>query len=133
MPELPFLIRKERRSSKSPTVPPRQMRKVFPLAAFSLVVWPRMTPSWADQSLVSPSQPLRSLPLKIGFISAGSGGASCETFSAARAKDARANVKSTAAKTRIGPPVFVKPTLFTLVYPRFDRVLLLANFDADVL
>jgi len=45
--------------------PPRQMQKVFPCAGFSLVVRPRMAPSLTDQSRESPSQPVRSLPLKM--------------------------------------------------------------------
>src|SRR5688500_353145 len=64
MPELLVLLRRNiSRSSKSPAVPPFQTRKVLPLAGFSLVVSPRMTPSLTDQSLGSPSPLVRSLPL----------------------------------------------------------------------
>src|SRR3954468_9925908 len=56
---------KEQRSSKSPTVPLVQIRKVLPLAGFSGVVWPVIAPSLTNQSLGWPSQPERFLPLKI--------------------------------------------------------------------
>src|SRR5947209_2207311 len=84
MPELPLLMRNVRRNSKSPGVPPFQIRKVFPLVGFSLVVSPRTTPSLKDQSFGLPSQPSRSL-VKRGFIPSGSGGAVGLTGSAATA------------------------------------------------
>src|ERR1035437_657407 len=71
MPELakpllsPGVSLKEQRSSKSLGVPLVQIRNVFPLAGFSAVVWPVMAPSLTDHSLGLPSQPVRSLPLKI--------------------------------------------------------------------
>src|SRR5712671_863926 len=41
------------------------MRKVLPcLIGFSAVVSPTIMPSWTDQKVGSPSQPVRSLPLK---------------------------------------------------------------------
>src|SRR5580765_2903207 len=55
----------EHRSSKSPTVPLVQIRKVFCLAGFSAVVWPVIAPSFTNHSFGCPSHPLRSLPLKI--------------------------------------------------------------------
>ena len=56
-----------------------QIRKVLPLALFSSVVSPWMTPSLTDQSRGSPSQPVRSLPLKRHFMSSDSGGAHWES------------------------------------------------------
>src|SRR5439155_11077584 len=54
---------KEQRSSKSLTVPLVHIRKVFPLAGFSAVVWPVIAPSCTDHSLGLPSQPDKSMPL----------------------------------------------------------------------
>ena len=66
IPELFAAVqRKERRSSKSFVVPSFQIRNVLPWAGFSAVVSPRMAPSLTDQSEGSPSQPVRSLPLKM--------------------------------------------------------------------
>src|ERR1039458_1117723 len=71
MPELanpwasPGTSLNEQRSSKSLGVPFVQIRNVFPLAGFSAVVWPVMAPSLTDHSFGLPSQPVRSLPLKI--------------------------------------------------------------------
>ena len=71
MPELakpcasPGTSLNEQRSSKSLTVPLVQTRNVLPLAGFSAVVWPVMAPSLTDHSLGLPSQPVRSLPLKM--------------------------------------------------------------------
>src|SRR6266436_5939513 len=39
------------------------MRKLFPFAGFSVVVWPVIVPSSTDQWLRRPAQPVRSLPL----------------------------------------------------------------------
>src|SRR6266478_278540 len=39
------------------------MRKLFPFAGFSVVVWPVIVPSSTDQWLGRPAQPVRSLPL----------------------------------------------------------------------
>src|SRR5262249_3959392 len=58
------MILNERRSSKSSTVPSRQIRKVFPSVLFVSVVCPVIAPSFTDQNLGFPSQPDRSLPLK---------------------------------------------------------------------
>src|SRR5881394_3918228 len=55
----------EQRNSKSPTVPFVQIKKVFPFAGFSGVVWPVIVPSLTNQSLGCPSQPARVLPLKM--------------------------------------------------------------------
>src|SRR4051812_285999 len=75
MPELlEAFIRKASRRSKSFKVPFFQIRKVLPLAAFSLVVSPRRTPSLTLQSRASPSQPVKSLPLKRTLMSLASGG-----------------------------------------------------------
>src|SRR5258708_31717122 len=60
-------ILNEQRSSKSPTVPLVQIRKVLPLIGSSAVVRPTMAPSLTDHSFGLPSHPLRSLPLKILF------------------------------------------------------------------
>src|SRR5439155_13630576 len=54
----------ERRSSKSETVPPFQIRKLFPSAGCSLVVRPVIAPPSTDQCWGLPAQPARSLPLK---------------------------------------------------------------------
>src|SRR3954454_20220485 len=67
-------MRKVRRSSKSPSSPPFHTRKVFPLVGFSVVVWPRTTPSLNDQRRVSPSQASGSL-VEGGCMPAGAGGA----------------------------------------------------------
>lgn len=92
MPELlAALHRNESRSSKFFVSPFFQMRKVLPLAFFSLVVSPRITPSLTAHRFVSPSQPLRSLPLKMEVIPFDSAGA--EIFSAAEA-DTEANARS---------------------------------------
>src|SRR5437868_1780616 len=65
MPELPPSILIWRRSSKSPTVPPRQMRNVFPLVGCSAVVLPVIEPpSSTLQNSGFPSQPCSVLPLK---------------------------------------------------------------------
>src|SRR6185503_19273099 len=58
-------IRYEQRSSKFSTVPLVQIRKVLPLSVCSSVVAPVIAPSLTDQSFGLPSQPARSLPLKI--------------------------------------------------------------------
>src|SRR5947209_3399262 len=50
------------------------MMKVLPLAGFSAVVSPWMTPSFTLHSRGSPSQPVRSLPLKSDCAPLGSGG-----------------------------------------------------------
>src|ERR1019366_10210376 len=71
MPELanpllsPGVSLKEQRSSKSLGVPLVQTRNVFPLAGLSAVVWPVMAPSLTDHNFGLPSQPVRSLPLKM--------------------------------------------------------------------
>ena len=52
-------------SSKSRTVPPRQMRNVLAFSCFSGVVSPTISPFSTRQTLVSPSQPVRVLPSKI--------------------------------------------------------------------
>src|SRR5579872_2642488 len=70
MPELakpvsPGTTLNEQRNSKSPTIPFVQIKKVFSLAGFSFVVWPVMAPSLTDHKSGLPSQPVRSLPLKI--------------------------------------------------------------------
>ena len=76
MPELfETLQRNESRSSKSFSQPSFQIRNVFPFALTASVVSPWMTPSFTDQSRESPSQPVRSFPLKIAFISSDSAGA----------------------------------------------------------
>src|SRR5215213_5707067 len=80
MPELPLSMRKLRRSSKSFTSPPRQMRKVLPGAGVTLVVSPRTTPSLNDQSCGWPSQPVRSFPLNSLTMPSGSGGAGVVAF-----------------------------------------------------
>src|SRR5947208_3185041 len=54
----------ERPSSKSETVPPFQIRKLFPSAGCSLVVRPVIAPPSTDQCWGLPAQPARSLPLK---------------------------------------------------------------------
>src|SRR2546429_6189184 len=54
----------ERRSSKSETVPPFQIRKLLPSAGCSLVVRPVIAPSSTDQCWGLPAQPVRSRPLK---------------------------------------------------------------------
>src|SRR4051812_4685420 len=100
MPELPWSIFTVQRSSKSPTVPPRQIRNVLPLVGFSLVVSPFTTLSLIDQSAGLPSHPVRSLPLKSGFIPSGSAGALCET-SSANATDAMSNAAATTAMNRM--------------------------------
>ncbi len=52
-------------SSKSRTVSPRQMRKLFAFRGFSGVVSPMISPFSTRQTFVSPSQPFRLLPSKI--------------------------------------------------------------------
>ena len=73
-------MRKLRRSSKSLTVPPFQMMNVLPLAGFSAVVSPRMTPSFTDQSRGSPSQLFSVLPSNRAVMPDGSGGAGFVVF-----------------------------------------------------
>src|SRR5437899_166217 len=84
-------ILNEQRSSKSPTVPLVQIRNVFPFAGCCAVVWPVITPSFTDQSCASPTQPVRSLALKIGV----------KPFSASAAETTAACVNR-AAQARIG-------------------------------
>ena len=55
------------RSTKSSTVPCRQTQNVSSFGKFSAVASPTMRPSLTDQIFGSPSQPSRSLPLKIGL------------------------------------------------------------------
>src|SRR5436305_15330962 len=66
-PELPPCMRNLNLIMKSSTVPSRQIKNVFVLIVFSGVVCPTIAPSCTDQSRGSPSQPFRSLPLKIGL------------------------------------------------------------------
>ena len=61
-------------SSKSLTVPPRQMRKLFSLTTFSGVVSPTIEPFSARQNVGSPSHPFSVLPSKIGTNPASSSG-----------------------------------------------------------
>ena len=68
-PLFPLVILNLSRSSKFVTFPPRQIKKVLRLQGFSAVLCPISTPSLTDQNLPSPSQPLRSLPLKMGLKS----------------------------------------------------------------
>ena len=78
MPELlAALQRKESRKSKSFNSPAFQMMNVFPFAFTSGVVSPRIAPSLTDHKRVSPSHPVKSLPLKMDFMPAGSSGRSC--------------------------------------------------------
>src|SRR5205085_7015643 len=93
-------ILNEQRSSKSPTVPPVQIRKVLPLAGFSVVVWPVIAPSLTDHSLGLPSQPLRSLPLKMLLNPV----SSC------------AALKIPVCKNRIAPTISAPDNLFRLVF-----------------
>src|SRR5262245_39412065 len=65
MPALPSRMRKFSFNTKSRSWPPRQMRKVFCLAGFAAVLSPRMAPSRTDHNRGSPSQPVRSWPLKM--------------------------------------------------------------------
>src|SRR6185312_608996 len=89
MPELlAALQRNESRRSKSFVLPPFQRMKVLPLAGFSGVVSPRIAPSRTLHSRGSPSQPVRSRPLKIDCIPAGSGGAVAGASSANKAQGA---------------------------------------------
>src|SRR5579872_7158619 len=79
-------------SSKSPGLAPFQTRNVC--LDLSLVSWPLMTPSLTDQYSSRPSQPVRSLPLKMvmkpslsvlvagGLISAAINGTRARTNSA---------------------------------------------------
>src|SRR4051794_27088301 len=85
---LAALQRNFSRSSKSPAVPPFQMRKVLPFAGFCAVVSPRMTPSFTDQSRGSPSQPARSLPLNrlTEHSASGAGSAALNETAAAMSK-----------------------------------------------
>src|SRR4051794_8938539 len=79
------LQRNDRRSSKSPNDLSLRIRKVLPLAFLSAsLVSPRIAPSLTDQRRGSPSQPVRSLPLKRGVMSFGSGGASARERGASR-------------------------------------------------
>src|SRR4030042_889462 len=64
MPELPPSMRNFILRMKFLTLPSRQTQKVLPLAGFSFVVSPWITPSLTDHNRGSPSQPARSLPLK---------------------------------------------------------------------
>jgi hypothetical protein len=66
MPELPLKTRYFSRSSKLPTVPLVQTRKVLFLSGASLLVVPVMAPSCTDQSSGRPDQPARVLPSKSG-------------------------------------------------------------------
>ena len=54
MPELPPTILNFRLISKSPTLPPRQMRNVFWLSGFSAVVVPVIAPSLTDHAHSKP-------------------------------------------------------------------------------
>src|SRR4051794_8101853 len=100
MPELLVALqRNDRRKSKSLVRPSFQRINVFPAAAFSAVVSPWITPSFTDHSRGSPSQPLRSFPLKMRSIPAGSGGATGNS-SAANAFNAD-EVNTTHIKLRI--------------------------------
>ena len=74
MPLLVPLRRNSTLSSKSLTVPPRQMRKLLSLTTFSGVVSPTIEPFSARQNVWSPSQPARVLPSKIGTKPATSSG-----------------------------------------------------------
>ena len=65
MPLLPPSILYLILSSKSSSVPCRQMRKVLPLVGFSGVVVPTIAPSLTVQKSF-PSQPSSEVPLKIG-------------------------------------------------------------------
>src|ERR1051325_406637 len=69
MPELPPTILNFSRSSKSSTFPSRQIRKVLCFNSFASVVCPVIAPSSTLQYLGLPSQPERSLPLKIDLNS----------------------------------------------------------------
>jgi hypothetical protein len=82
-------MRNESRNSKSASVPSFQIKKVLPLAGFSVVVSPWTMPSRHDHSLVSPSQPVRSMPLNSWTMPAGSEGAAGDGPSAAWAAAAR--------------------------------------------
>src|SRR6187200_1018912 len=94
------LHRNDRRRSKSFSVPSFQMMNVLPSALFSSVVSPWITPSLTDHRRVSPSQPVRSLPLKIGFMPAGSGGASA----AGRLQAAESATNNMQQRNIGGPP-----------------------------
>src|SRR5258708_3314519 len=100
MPELlAALLRKESRNSKSLVVPLVQMMNVFPLAGFSAVVSPRITPSFTLHSRGSPSQPVRSLPLKSDCIPGSSGGA----------------VGASAARTKVGTKTAARTAIFRIM------------------
>src|ERR1700733_7670751 len=73
MPELPSGVANLylRCSSKSPGLPLFQTRKVC--LDLSFVSWPLMTPSLTVQYSSSPSQPVRSLPLKMVMKPSASG------------------------------------------------------------
>src|SRR6266496_774989 len=80
------------RSSKSPTAPLVQIRNVFPFAGCCSVVWPVIAPSFTDQSCVSPFQPVRSLPLKIGLKPFSASAAETTVACASKAAQARTDI-----------------------------------------
>ena len=65
----PFWAGRRRRARVAEVagLPDFRTRNVFPLVGFSVVVWPVIAPSLTDQKSALPSQPARSLPLKIGW------------------------------------------------------------------
>jgi hypothetical protein len=77
MPLLVPFIRNSTFSSKSFTVPPRQIRKLLRVTTFSGVVSPTISPFSTRQNFVSPSQPFRVLPSKIGTKPVLSSGSVC--------------------------------------------------------
>ena len=64
MPLLVPFIRNSTFSSKSLTVPPRQIRKLFWVTTFSAVVSPTISPFSTRQKRVSPSHPVERLAVE---------------------------------------------------------------------